>query len=555
MSKIRVDSIATRADTDEISVDDIQSSAELASGAGSSTIGYTPAGTGAVATTVQTKLRESVSVRDFGADPTGVADSSAAFQAALNACTNNSELDLVGGTYLLNTAVSRSGLSRLRVIGRGAQIVEGSSAISALMTFTSCPRLRVEDIHFVGSETYAYFQANSPTSRRRFLSVITSSRVRIKDVTGQDKRGHIYLDTCTASIVENSDFVGFFQNISLGVQADGNECPSVEISGGSYNKAVRCHAENHGSCVLWGSSAIGTSATDCTGQNLHDNGVYGSSGSRGRVFGCDFSDLNGSSVKVRGSQNVVIGNTGKNGGALIGVTGNGTTADAYGANGFGNIVIGNSVTESRFDGINFSLQDGLYARDSVIAFNTINNVVATGGYGALRGTLTQGGVIAGNVCSQLACDYGILYSGTASLTTKSSMVWGNVIQDLNGAQQGIRVAYLTESLVGGNVATDVPNLVQARFTTDSAFVANVNPNGTTALGSSAANSNSNNVFVSHRGQASVDGATHANLGNFPIGTISPIASAPPALGLIAISSGNVYISIGTSSSADWKLVS
>jgi hypothetical protein len=30
-------------------------------------VSYTPAGTGAVATTVQTKLRESVSVKDFGA--------------------------------------------------------------------------------------------------------------------------------------------------------------------------------------------------------------------------------------------------------------------------------------------------------------------------------------------------------------------------------------------------------------------------------------------------------------------------------------------------------
>ena len=48
-------------------------------------IGYTPAGTGAVSRTVQAKLRESVSVLDFGADPTGVADSTAAIQAALNA--------------------------------------------------------------------------------------------------------------------------------------------------------------------------------------------------------------------------------------------------------------------------------------------------------------------------------------------------------------------------------------------------------------------------------------------------------------------------------------
>jgi hypothetical protein len=45
-------------------------------------VGYLPAGTGAVATTMQAKLRESVSVKDFGAVGDGVTDDSAAFTAA-----------------------------------------------------------------------------------------------------------------------------------------------------------------------------------------------------------------------------------------------------------------------------------------------------------------------------------------------------------------------------------------------------------------------------------------------------------------------------------------
>jgi hypothetical protein len=72
-----------------------------------SQITYVPAGTGAIPTNVQAKLRESVSVLDFGADPTGVIDSSDAVQAAVDSlATNPGTILFPAGTYKIAGKVS-----------------------------------------------------------------------------------------------------------------------------------------------------------------------------------------------------------------------------------------------------------------------------------------------------------------------------------------------------------------------------------------------------------------------------------------------------------------
>ena len=77
------------------------------SGIASSLVTYLPAGTNAVATTVQAKLRESVSVLDFGADPTGVADSAAAIQNAINAVSlaGGGTVYVPAGIYKITTTI------------------------------------------------------------------------------------------------------------------------------------------------------------------------------------------------------------------------------------------------------------------------------------------------------------------------------------------------------------------------------------------------------------------------------------------------------------------
>jgi len=68
---------------------------------GSASVNYLPSGTGAIATNVQAKLREIVSVKDFGAIGDGVNDDTAAIQAALDYISNltNLAVPLESTTY------------------------------------------------------------------------------------------------------------------------------------------------------------------------------------------------------------------------------------------------------------------------------------------------------------------------------------------------------------------------------------------------------------------------------------------------------------------------
>jgi len=116
---------------------------------------FLQAGTDAVARTSLSKLRDTVSVKDFGAVGDGVADDTKAIQAALNAIGAGVCLRFGNATFKVSDALTVTSKTDFQIDGEGATIIAANgmavAASKELLYLTNCQRFTVKNFTFDGN--------------------------------------------------------------------------------------------------------------------------------------------------------------------------------------------------------------------------------------------------------------------------------------------------------------------------------------------------------------------------------------------------------------------
>ena len=206
---------------------------QLTASSGSSLVGYLPAGTGAVATTVQAKLRENVSVLDFYAngvsgapvDPTGVIDSTLGIQAAITAARN---VHIPVGTYKISSTITIPSNTCVWGDGIGITILSMNAATTAITLTTSAGYISIRDIQI---------------TRTGAGQSLTSGVCGIDGQTVHDiELTNVRVDYCDKGIaLRNGSYLAVINNCTAYSCTTGFFCNQNDLSNGQSGTTFSLH--------------------------------------------------------------------------------------------------------------------------------------------------------------------------------------------------------------------------------------------------------------------------------------------------------------------------
>ena len=267
---------------------------------GSSLIGFLPYGTGAVATNVQAKLRQTVSVADFGAVGDGVTDDYAAFTAAIAA------LPAKGGTiYIPTTSTNIYRISQTLSIRKPTHMYGDVMAANNTTGTTLYFDANVSGIVFGAYNTSLYTTITPDGALGSQYSVLENllilSAGGVTNVDGVVLRVQM---TCRNVAARGFKRYGFriYNTIGGGGDTEGN------ASGWQLNNCKAILNGDHGFYVNGNDSNVGV-AIKCFGQTNGNYGFYDQSLIGNTYIGCDtagntsgsfYSNLASSAVTIIG---------------------------------------------------------------------------------------------------------------------------------------------------------------------------------------------------------------------------------------------------------------
>jgi len=179
---------------------------------------YDPAGVGAVATTVQAKLRQTINVKDFGANGDG-GDDTAAIQAALNAAGVNGTILFNKGLYLVSSTLYGLGNQTLRGGGSNSTIIFRTGNYGDTLVFgsptSSSGHICIYDMWFKhGSADYTPGVNSLPdlATSGAHLRLYASQAAIISNVWMWRLPYQLVFEAGSLGVVEKCNFYGIWDN-------------------------------------------------------------------------------------------------------------------------------------------------------------------------------------------------------------------------------------------------------------------------------------------------------------------------------------------------------
>lgn len=196
---------------------------DLGSSAGTSKIGFLQTGTGAQARSAQDKLREYVSVKDFGAVGDGVTDDTAAFHAARDGAGAGQDIYVNPGVYIVDTCMLNVP-NQNWVLAKGAEIrsVDGATKDAFVIT--------ANDVRISGSGTF-YNGGLAAGTTKHCIMISGADNVVVEGVTvGGAKGPCIGIFNANNTTVRNVDFYDTWY-AAVYAEATNQNMRGVTISG------------------------------------------------------------------------------------------------------------------------------------------------------------------------------------------------------------------------------------------------------------------------------------------------------------------------------------